>query len=542
MRIQRLDKLVLSSFVGPFILTYVVVVFILFSTQILRYMDDLFGKGLGLDVLGQFIFHFAIFQTPVATPLAVMLASLMTFGNLGEHSELTAIKGAGISLTRAMKPIFFVVLIVTAGCFYTNNYEVPKSTLKAYSLLYDIKQKKPTLDIKENVFYSGIDKFRIKVSERDQDGKSLKGLIIYDHTKGQGNTDVILADSGLMYTINNDRYLKLELYNGNFYSEEASNNQYDEKVKPFNRTEFEASEIIFDLSSFDLKRTKEELFKSNRLMRNLTQLNNDTDSLKRKLYVTKAKFFDDNKKWLPYHSLRNEIVIPEEALTYKQLQDSLNALSGDSLNLEPEGDYETSYEPPADVKEKDSILYIDLKSREYTQEEIDSVVAKIDEIVKSDKEKMNEVYRTAVGRARQIKSKTSVEANREKTYQGDYFVFNIQRHRMISLSFACITFFLIGAPLGAIIKKGGIGLPVLISIVFFIIFYVISMAAEKNAKQGLVDSAFGMWISNIVLLPVGFFFLNKARKDARLFDLDYYYVMIDKIRTLFGKKNKPNED
>ena len=208
----------------------------------LKKIDKLvFQAFIGLDVLGQFIFHFSVFQTPFAFPLSVMLASLIAFGNLGEHSELTAVKSAGISLTRAMMPIFLFVIVLSGVAFYSHGTLVPQSALKAYSLLYDIRQKKPTLDIKEGVFYGGIDNFRIKVNKRYPDGKTLKGLVIYDHSKGLGNTDVILADSGQMYTILNDRYLKLELFNGNFYSEEAQRRAVNrpEIIKPFNRTNFD---------------------------------------------------------------------------------------------------------------------------------------------------------------------------------------------------------------------------------------------------------------------------------------------------------------
>ena len=160
MKLKKLDKLVFQAFLGPFILTFVVVVFILLTTQMLRYLDEIFGKDIGIDVLGQFIFHFSIFQTPIAFPLSVMLASLIAFGNLGEHSELTAIKSSGISLTRVLTPIFIFVLFLCGLSFYSNSNLVPRSALKAYSLLYDIRQKKPTLDIKEGVFYGGIDNFR----------------------------------------------------------------------------------------------------------------------------------------------------------------------------------------------------------------------------------------------------------------------------------------------------------------------------------------------------------------------------------------------
>ena len=209
---KKIDKLVIKSFVGPFLLTFVVVVFILLTQYMLKYFDDFVGKGLGAEVFAELLFYFSINMTPVALPLAVLLSSLMTFGNLGEHFELTAIKGAGISLTRALRPLFFFVTLISIVAFLSNNFVVPKANLKAYSLLYDIKQKKPALDIQEGVFYGGIPNFKIKINKKFPDGETIKDVIIYDHSTGLGNRDVILADSGKMYTIKNDRYLMLELF------------------------------------------------------------------------------------------------------------------------------------------------------------------------------------------------------------------------------------------------------------------------------------------------------------------------------------------
>ncbi|MCG8384751.1 MAG: LptF/LptG family permease, partial [Cytophagales bacterium] len=228
---KKLDKLILSSFLGPFFLTFLVVVFILLTQHMLKYFDDIVGKDLGWDVLAQLFFHFAVFMTPIAIPLAILLSSLMTFGNLGEHFELTAIKSAGISLLRALLPIFIFVLGLTVIAFYSNNYFVPKSALEAYSLLYDIKQKKPALDLKQGAFYNGIPDFSIKVNKKHKDGRTLEDIIIYDHRNQNGNKKVTLADSGAMYTILDDRFLKLELFNGHFYFENTTDGKAAKKSK-----------------------------------------------------------------------------------------------------------------------------------------------------------------------------------------------------------------------------------------------------------------------------------------------------------------------
>src|SRR6188768_932723 len=250
---KKIDKLVLGAFLGPFTMTFLVVVFILLTQHMLKYFEDISGKGLGGDVIGQLLFYFAIFMTPVALPLAVLLSSLIAFGNLGEHFELTAIKSAGVSLVRTLRPIFIFVLFLTLVAFYANNNLVPKAALEAYSLLYDIKQKKPALDLREGAFYNGINDISIKVDKKfPDDDAALKTVMVYDHRKNDGNRDVTVADSGRMYTILNERYLKFELFNGYNYQEGANSErelagQKNRKVESLSRSKFTKTQVVFDL-------------------------------------------------------------------------------------------------------------------------------------------------------------------------------------------------------------------------------------------------------------------------------------------------------
>ncbi len=511
----------------------------------LRYLSEIFGKGIGIEVLGQFIWHFSVFQTPFAIPLAVMLASLICFGNLGEHSELTAIKSAGISLTRVLVPIFIFVLFISAAAFYSNSYLVPHSALKAYSLLYDIRQKKPTLDIKEGVFYDGIDNFRIKVNEKGEDGQTLKGLVIYDHSKGMGNTDVILADSGKMYTIFDDRYLKLELYNGNFYSEEVSTSNINRRVtvKPFNRTSFEQSEIVFDLSIFDLKRTNEKLFSTDRFMRNFEQLRSDIDSMQKEIYDMRLMYYKSANHYWPYHKSVDVVQIPPEIKAFGIIKDSLVSSIRDTLwednvgsvnrYIDPEqiklmtrGGIEILLDSAKEAKSKQTRENFTTYSDNNDVEILKEAVAK----EYSDKKSLNAMYKTTIGLTRQMKSKSSVNKNRMAHFTREQKIFIIQREKLTANALACIILFLIGAPLGSIIKKGGLGMPVFVSIIFFIIYYVVSMFAEKQARQGLMDPYLAGWLANIVLLPIGIFSFTQARKDARILELDYYAVIFQKIK------------
>jgi len=582
---KKIDKLIIQAFLGPFILTFLVIVFILLTVQMMNYVDEIFGKDLKWVDLGKLIFHFSVFQTPIAFPLSVMLASLMTFGNLGEHFELTAIKSAGISLVRALMPVYMLVLVITVIAFYSNNYFVPYSALKAYSLLYDIRQKKPALDIQPGQFYAGIENYKIKVDQKMPDGKTLKGLTIYDHSSHKGNNEVIMADSGLMYTILDDQYLKFELYNGTHYVEgEATSNRRrsinkEIDIRPFTRTSFERSDIIFDLSSFGMTRTDEGLFASNRLMRNFSQLNVDLDSLQDDIYATDGEIYGIPKRYFSYGDIKSSTVLPSEVERVSKKRDSIRAIQVamerahemgekyvlEDIDVERAPIYAVNIKPPKDRPERE------MKSRYSpkqpvvvnTKEKVAKQQERKNKITESDKKKATETrvllgldesftdeeililirynertglkanklrnLKTSVATARQIKSKLTAQNTRRNRLTKEFFVFDIQWHKMLANAFACISMFLIGAPLGAIIKRGGLGFPIIISVMFFIIYYVISIGGEKYAKGGSVSVMVGVWTANAILLPIGLILLRQAKNDVRLFEADFYKVMISKF-------------
>src|SRR5688572_5295311 len=326
---KKIDKLILTSFIGPFIMTFLVVVFILLTQHMLKYFDDIIGKDLGGEVLSQLLFYFAIFMTPVAMPLAVLLSALIAFGNLGEHFELTAIKSAGISLLRTILPIFFFVVILTGIAFYINNNLVPKAALEAYSLLYDIKQKKPALDLREGAFYNGLPDISIKVNQKYPDGITLKDIIVYDHRKNDGNKEVTVADSGRMSTILNERYIKFELFNGYNYTEGASNEREMTGQRNLSATEtltrsrFSKTEVIFDLSSFQLSRTDKKWFESNRIMRNLKELDYDIDSIQDEVLRQQLSHYIYKPTYFNYYDKYDSLIMPGAVYKFKLKRDSI---------------------------------------------------------------------------------------------------------------------------------------------------------------------------------------------------------------------------
>jgi lipopolysaccharide export system permease protein len=531
---KKIDKLILGSFIGPFILTFLVVDFILLTQYMLKYFDEFVGKDLGFSVFAEMIGYFCINMTPIAFPLAVLLSSLMTFGNLGEHSELVALKSTGVSLLRVMRSIFIFVSFLCVFVYYSNNEIVPRANLKAYSLLYDIRQTKPGLDIREGIFYNGIPGYSIKVNQKFDDDKTLKEIIIYNHSEGVGNKEVILADSGLMYTFLNERYLMLELFDGNWYKEEANTKKKDE-AGAFNRNNFEKSKIVFSLASFDFKKTKEELFSTNRLMRTVDQLKADVDSFRVDLVRTRYRYYIDDRTAFSFFQRENEI-IPEEVINDKYTLDTSRVVK---INAD------TIRTVTTDVK-KINENYEAFRSTmrnsiiELSAQEKDQIAHRIDSFMTVNKREPM-ILNKAITQSRNLFKKYS--SNWWKIYQinRNKNKYNIEKYKKVAQAFSCLVMFLIGAPLGAIIKRGGLGLPTLISVSFFILFYVFSMWGEKYAKDDILEPAQGVWMANSILLPIGIFFLTQARKDARIFESDYYRVALDslkkKLNRIFGKSD-----
>lgn len=570
---RKLDVLMLKSFIGPFLLTTAVSNFILLIQYLLKYFDDFVGKNLGFTVFAELLFYFSLNMLQIALPLGVLVASLMTFGNLGEQFELTAIKSSGISLLRTLRPIFLFVVLLSFGAYFFNNYTIPAANLKAYSLLYDIKHTKPALDIKSGAFYGGIPNYSIKAKDKLPDGKTLLDVLIYDHSAGRGNKILIAADSSLMYTIMDDRYLKLELYDGHYYSEEAVS---ESSIDRFYRTEYDRMDMVFSLSSFDLKRRKEELFQNNRQMKNISELSLDIDSFQNMAVKQKANFIQTTRRYFEYHMdnkeqiiKKGEIVIdtveeqnivkPVEASFFPSLlgqqlskKSSKARQRTDSLSKnvgETEFIYDSSeYEGVQPITFRDKAMISDgIKANTAKRRSDKFQVGRVDTLDWStfnnyiDKRLKNKkpIYSDALNKARNVKVNLNAAKARLYQYQKDASLYTIEMQKKYAQALACILMFLIGAPLGAIIKKGGLGVPTIIAIFFFIIYYVFTSIGEKQAKEGAMDPFIAAWMSDAILLPFGLFFLRQARVDARIFEVDAYRIGLEKLKRRFARnKNK----
>ncbi len=481
-RIKRLHILLLRSFAGPFALTFMIVIFIMVMQFLFKYINDLIGKGLEFPVVSEFVLYLTASMVPMALPLAILMAALMTFGNLGEFYELTAMKSSGVSLVRIMLPLIIVTVFLSIGAFLFSNYMLPVANLKMRSLLYDIQRKRPAFNIVEGIFYNGIEGYSMRIDTKDPNTNMLYGIRIYDHTERKGNTLVTVADSGYMQVSADDQYLIFTLFSGRSYQEIESDRKNKENFTyPHRRDLFQQQTILIELTGFGLDRTDESLFKSNYSMMSLGTLGHYEDSFRTEINDIYKNVNDvlSQRTYYNYRRAAGQAQIPDETQERDQLCYRLNL---DSLYLELEERYKAQTIDQALVQARASLNHISTS-----------------------------------------RTNSESKVTRLRRYQ-------IEIQRKFTLSFACLIFFFIGAPLGAIIRKGGLGMPAVISVLFFLAWYVLSMSGEQLARDSSLSPVFGMWLSSAILLPIGIWLTYKSMTDSPLMNMETYTLFFRKIR------------
>ncbi len=438
-----------------------------------KYVDDLVGKGLEWYVIVKLLFYASLTFVPLALPLAILLSSLMTFGNFGENYELVAMKSAGISLKKVMMPLVILSFIISIFSFFFSNNVLPIANLKFRSTLYDIRSQKPAFNIKEGIFYNGLKGYTIRIGEKEKDGKNIHNIMIYDHTNNMGDTKMTTAKSGKMEVSHDKKNLIFTLYNGYNYDEKVDRRNHFNR--PFQRIKFKEEHRRFDLSGFSLNKINENLFKNDYHMLNIKQLTKAEDSLTKQLNKRKENFSSSIDRYFVHHS--------QIDTNKSNIADTTKAL-------------------------KNNFLY------NFNKQEKINIVNK------------------AIKKSRNIKENIEFHKSLFKARESKIIKYKIEWHRKFTLSLACFILFFIGAPLGAIIRKGGIGLPLVISVLFFVVWHVTSFTAEKYVRTGAVDAFYGMWLSSVILLPIGIFLTYKATSDSPFLDIDKW----DKFLKIFSKK------
>ncbi len=475
---KKIYWLVIKSYLGPLVMTFFIALFILLMQFLWKYIDDLVGKGLEWYIIAELLFYASSTFVPLALPLAILLSSLMTFGNLGENYELVAMKAAGISLRKVMMPLIILSIIISIIAFYFSNNVLPVANLKFKSLLYDVREQKLALDIKEGIFYDGIDGYTIRVGKKEKDEKTVRDVMIYDHRDNKGDINLTVADSGKMELTPDGHYLVFFLYNGTNYLELADQRNYRDNY-PHRQTNFRESFQKFSLMDFELNRTNEDLFKSNYSMLNLKQLETAEDSL--------INQYEVRRKEIPSILLRS--------MYYFSRTDSAR-----SAAYQPDSTYTSNL--LAGYNKNDQL----------------------------------EILESAAQKCRSQRENIGFYTNEMQSKRELIHKHQAEWHRKFTLSFACFVLFFIGAPLGAIIRKGGLGLPVVVSVLLFVMFHIISITSEKSVKEGVIDANYGMWIASAVLLPLGIFLTIKATTDSPLLDADAWKKLFNRI--FKNKKNR----
>ncbi len=473
----------LKTFLGLFAMTFIICVFVLLMQFVWMHVNDLVGKGVEMSVLGEFFIYAIVSVVPLALPLAILLASLMTFGNLGEKSELTAMKSAGVSLFRIMRPLTIAIALVCVGAFFFSNYVLPKSQVKLWALIFSLRQKSPEMEIPTGEFYDGIDGYNIYVGHKDYKTGMLYDLKIYDLSKGFQNATVIVADSGHVFFTADNKYLLFRVYSGESFE------NLDQKQRkgissrdriPYRRESFSTKQLLIDFDT-EFNRYDDSVLADQHVSKDVAKLVQSIDSVRVIAHNTSMQ--------------QSEDLIREKYFG----RERVNARILPTLTEEEQRKYD-----------------------------IDSLDAELDA--------RNRVRAIAhsIEKAQQMRDK--VEYNNITLSDSQRYIrrHQIELHRKFTLAFACLIFFFIGAPLGAIIRKGGLGAPIVISVIMFIIYYIIDNTGYKMAREALWPVTAGMWLSSAVLLPIGIFLTYKAATDSALLNPEAWMKawQVVKVRTL----------
>jgi lipopolysaccharide export system permease protein len=475
---RRLNLLIIKSFIGPFVVTFFVALFVLVMQFLWKYIDDMVGKGLTFGTIAELMMYMSVSLVPLALPLAVLLSSIMTFGNMGEHFELVAAKSAGISLIRVMKPLIIVMVILCAIAFLISNFLMPSATIKANVLLHDVRSAKPTFELKNEAFNISLPDVAIRIGGKEEKGRKVKDIIIYDHRDGHGNNKVITAKTGEFYLTEDKNYVTFDLYDGASYEQVE---QQGKGYHPLTLTEFKKQQIIFDVSDFKFERSDESIYKGHYEMLRADELRYYIDSMENVL----NQKYDGNWGYLrPYFRINDSAF-----LKFKPRPLPSGASATQPVNDKP-------------------VLQA-------------------------------QILQHAIETARIIKQAVDYSMDDTENYQRSINRYKIEWHRKFTLSFAIMVLFFVGAPFGAIVKKGGLGMPMVISIFLFIVFHILSITGEKFIKEYNSNVVIGMWESSFILLPLGIYLTSIAARDAVIFDKEHYISMFRKIVRFFKKHRKP---
>ncbi|MBN9383461.1 MAG: LptF/LptG family permease [Chitinophagaceae bacterium] len=601
--LKKLDLLIIKAFIGPFIATFFITLFVLVLQFFWLYIDDIVGKGVDMLTVARLILYVSATLVPLALPLAVLLSSIMTFGNLGETFELVAIKSAGIPLLRFMRPLLIVSIIICYIAFLFNNNIIPIANLKMNTLKYDIIVSKPAFDIKEGVFYDKIEGYVIKIGKKEKDDSTIRNVVIYQQNYSGQQDDIIVAEKGKMVVTPDKHSLVFALQDGWIYQEGKGDRM--STTNDFIRMGFKDYKKVLDLSSFKLNKTEDSAFKNNYQMLTMSQLGRNIDSLKRQNETYLKKVEQDMRVGLKFSQMLDTTgwaeveKTPDKKIQSRYLLDTPVRPAPPVAAVPPVTTPAVTVTPPVNTPAGTSVkpdsshkvaAHKDSTHKDSTHKDAASKDLAHKDAVSKDSAHMASVHKNAASKdsihkdtskhpGPQLAAKNSKPAPPppptfrdylpdstrstvtehaisnlsmvkiqldQPTYlysnlDNDLRVHRIAWHEKLTLSVACLVMFLIGAPLGSIIRKGGIGMPLVFAVIFFVIFFLLNNFGKKFAKEDVLTPAAGMWMATYVLTPVGLFLVYKALHDSQLFNKEFYFRIAKTIRALFRRRRASAE-
>lgn len=478
-----INRYLIKKFIGPFVLTFFFALIILLMQFLWLYVDELVGKGLEIHIILELLLYASATMVAMAAPLAVLLSSLMTFGSLGEHYELVALKSAGVPISRLMVPLAIFSILIAVASFWFNNDVTPKAYMKMKSLLFNIKEQKPALSIEEGTFYDGFDNYIIRIGKKHRDNETIEDVLIYDHSRHQGNTTMTYANRGRMKITPDGQYMLFNLYDGFFWDESQNTNSMGSRL-PLTRAKFDEQYKRFDLSSFTIQNTDNNFYSSSTKAMSLERLNEQIDTIKKTISGISQNAVENffNNLYYYHHSF-----------------------SGDTSTVSH------LYGP------EEIVMHMPLSMQE-------------------------NVYGYANQSSKSMINTVKFSYEEVKYRNDNLWAHQIEWHRKFTLSVACFLFFFIGASLGSIIRKGGIGVPLLITVIFFTLYFALSIFGEKIAKGSYFPVSLGMWLSTIILIPLCIFLTRKATTDSALLSAEEYKKWFERISIFRKKTHVKNEN
>lgn len=525
---KKIDKLLISSFIGPFFVSFGIALFVLIMQFLWLYIDEIAGKGVSIFIMLELIAYLSVATFRMALPIAVLIASVMVMGNLAERYELSSMKSAGVSLLRVMRSLIVACAAVGLFSYITSNFLIPIANLKFKSRLYDIRRQKPALTLEEGIFNDDFRQFVIRINDKAADGETLNGVLIEDQTgTGRLKFNQILADSGQMFTSDDKRFFVMNLFRGTQYQEPIPNNQQRRQKYPFVRTNFKSWTKVWDLKEFEMNRTDEDRFRTQRTMLTMKQLRETVDSLDRSVEEGKKSIAED----LVVNLKPKPAAAPDSAKTQASAMQPTAAAARPIAASSTRRAAKNAPPPPKNTAEpappKPLLIHQNL------EKPIEQYASFDQTIHPEDRPKLyTEALSLVKGYKNVIELRRATLANRRlESVKAGY-----ELYTTYSFALVCFIFLFIGAPMGAIIRKGGFGYPILVSIIFFVAFIVLTIICRKLAESYIMSSFWAAMMPCLALVPIGAFLTNRAMNDSQMVNTDRFDRFINWLRDRLSRK------